>query len=431
MIALISLIIVDLSVVKIYDITNKYLIPIQTKILFFSINTMGCIILQFVILKYINNLFFYDKKIRRISINKFYRVTLLSTAISGILVTVIIYQLILYSSYNLILIYLFIIIGYGIASGMLAYLSILFISWYRQNKNVKILLFFISMLLITFNMIITATLTCLNLKDRPQMIKHFVGGSIHISGGKYYVLDIIHKVVSFLAFSFMWITTTIMITSYRNKLLTTIVYWLLLFIPFFYFLVNYLWKYIFGNILYTYLSADPIAASTLLIAILSLSKPIGALAFGIVFWKMAKIVQYERNLMLYMFISGWGIVLLFSTNQAMTQVFTPYPPFGIASISIIALSSYFMLVGIYNTAALVSVDQNLRRVIHTQASASNLMNLIGTAEMENEVQKTVNKILEDKNIIEKNTGRELEVDEDELKKYLDVIVKLKEKEATK
>lgn len=197
MIALISLIIIDLSVVKIYDITNKYLIPIQTKILFFSINTMGCIILQFIIMKYINNLFFYDKKIRRISINKFYRLNLLSSAISGILVIAIIYQLIFNGSYNLLLIYLFIIIGYGIAFIMLAYLSTLFLSWYKRNKNVKILLFFISMLLITFDMIITATLTGLNLNERPQVIKYFVGGSIHISGGKYYVLEIIHKIVSF------------------------------------------------------------------------------------------------------------------------------------------------------------------------------------------------------------------------------------------
>lgn len=42
-------------------------------------------------------------------------------------------------------------------------------------------------------------------------------------------------------------------------------------------------------------------------AFLSLSKPIGGLLFGLVFWNISRIIRYERNIKTYMIISGWGI----------------------------------------------------------------------------------------------------------------------------
>jgi hypothetical protein len=68
----------------------------------------------------------------------------------------------------------------------------------------------------------------------------------------------------------------------------------------------------------------------------------------------------------------------------------PYPPFGLATISVLNLASFLMLLGIYNSATLVSANTNLRKSIHKHALESKLLNLIGHAEFEKEVQKTVN-----------------------------------------
>ena len=108
---------------------------------------------------------------------------------------------------------------------------------------------------------------------------------------------------------------------------------------------------------------DPITISIILTVLLSLSKPIGGLTFGFGFWRIAKTIGYEKTIKKHMIISGWGILLLFGTNQASNQVLVPYPPFGLATISVLILASYMMLLGIYNSARLVSVNSTLRKTI--------------------------------------------------------------------
>ena len=82
-----------------------------------------------------------------------------------------------------------------------------------------------------------------------------------------------------------------------------------------------------------------------------------------------------------------------------------------------------MLVGIYNSATLVSANTNLRKSIHKHALESKLLNLIGQAEFEREIQKTVGKIIEDQPDIEMVTETKYELDEEVLKKYLEVVIK--------
>lgn len=124
-----------------------------------------------------------------------------------------------------------------------------------------------------------------------------------------------------------------------------------------------------------------------------------------------------------MLISGWGIFLIFAANQGVTQQTTPFPPFGIPTITVLNVAAYLMLLGIYNSAILVSANTNLRRFIYKRALESRLLSLIEHAEFEKEIQKTVNKISRDKSILEMNTKIEYELDEDELKKYLDVVIR--------
>ena len=114
-----------------------------------------------------------------------------------------------------------------------------------------------------------------------------------------------------------------------------------------------------------------------------------------------------------MIISGWGIFLIFATNQAVTQIVSPFPPFGLAIYNCFELrAGYLMLLGIYNSASLVSTNNSLRKYIRRHALLkSNLLDLIGHAEMEKEIQQTVTDIIENQDIPEVN--KEVELDEDE------------------
>lgn len=53
-----------------------------------------------------------------------------------------------------------------------------------------------------------------------------------------------------------------------------------------------------------------------------------------------------------------------------------------------------MLLGIYNSASLVSTNNSLRKSIRKHAIKSNLLELLGHEEMEKEIQKTVIEIIE-------------------------------------
>ncbi len=85
--------------------------------------------------------------------------------------------------------------------------------------------------------------------------------------------------------------------------------------------------------------------------------------------------------------SWLGILLIFSSNQAATQIVLPYPPFGLATTTILTTAAYLMLLGIYNSATLVSANNELRRSIQKHALESKLLGAIGQAEMEKEIQK--------------------------------------------
>jgi len=72
-------------------------------------------------------------------------------------------------------------------------------------------------------------------------------------------------------------------------------------------------------------------------------------------------------------ISGWGIFLIFSADQAEAQIVAPYPPFGIATVTILNIAAFLMLVGIYNSAILVSANNDLRKSIYKHALESKLL----------------------------------------------------------
>jgi hypothetical protein len=432
-IALVVTLVIDTSIVKVYDLVDKYFIPIQGKIILFSIDTSLCLILQFVLIKYVINhiqsLFKRHQLNKRLNVSLWYRISLISLFTLGTLMGLLIFQQ-FYNNYYETLIPIFIvIISYGTAAGFIIRLSMLFISWYKSNHSSIVLLYFISTLLIAFNLVVTAIITDVKINDRPDKIRELVGGSIDISFGKYVFLDNIYTISSIMSFISIWITTALLMNSYRDKLIVNaIVYWIILSIPLVYFLVNYLYKFILTNMLSSYLAIDPITVTIILTAFLSLSKPIGGLTFAIAFWKISKITSYEKNIKTYMIISGWGILLIFGADQAVvqSQLQSPYPPFGLATLTVLIMASFLVLLGIYNSAIHVSANNQLRKSIHKHALESRLLGLIGHAEMEKEIEKTVKKITQDKDRLEIDTEQQqqqpIELDENELKKYVDLVI---------
>ena len=423
MIALIATVLIDTSVVKINDLIDKYLIPIQSKLMLFAVNSSLCLLLQFLIIKYLQSSIKRDQLNKTLKVQVFYKISLISLCILATLMGILIFQQFHYNYYYTSISILIIIISYGTAAGFLIWLSVLFFSWYKSNHNLIVILYFISMLMIAFNLITTGVYTGVKVSERPELTGEYVGGSGDISFGKHLFLGNVYRIFTFISFFSIWITTAILMINYREKPSNAIVYWIILSIPFVYFLITYFYNYLIGNILTSYLEIDPITVSIMLIAFLALSKPIGGLVFGIAFWKISRIMSYERNITTYMIISGFGIFLIFAANQATSQIVSPYPPFGLSSITVLNIATFLMLLGIYNSATFVSANHDLRKLIRKHALESRLLDIIGQAEMEKEIQKTIYKIIQDTDTLRKTPNIKLELDEKELKKYLDEVIK--------
>ena len=212
-----------------------------------------------------------------------------------------------------------------------------------------------------------------------------------------------------MSFFSIWITTAILMNYYREKLINAIVFWVILSIPLVYFIVTYFYQFVLGSLLFSFVEIDPVFVSIVLGAFLALSKPIGGLLFGVAFWNISRILGYERNIKTYMIISGWGILLIFSSNQAATQIVSPYPPFGLATTTILITASYLMLLGIYNSATLVSTNNELRKTIRKHALESKLLGAIGLAEMEGEIQRAVKTITKESSKLENEIHQPLEI----------------------
>jgi hypothetical protein len=429
--ALVVTLLIDISVVRVNDLIDKDFIPMQSKLILFSVNSSLCVLLQYIALKEVKSSFRIGR-IKGYSLNRtfkaFYLISLTSLCVLAALIGFMTFQQFYYSYFYTSLIIHIVSISYGTAASLMIWLSLLFFSWYKSNHSLIVFLYFISILIIAFNLIITAIFVNTKMNDTPSLTVEFVGSSGDVSGGEHLLLNNIYRISSFMSYISIWITTVLLMNNYRERLANSIIYWIIFCMPLVYFLTTYFYQLILSNILISYLEIDPITVSIVLGAFLSLSKPIGGVFFAVAFWKISKTISYEKNIKIYMIISGWGIFLIFSANQAEAQIVSPYPPFGVVTVTVLNIAAFLILIGIYNSAVLVSVNNDLRGSIYKLALESKLLGLIGRAEMENEMQKAVTKItMKSKNLMT-DTQQPIELDGMELKKYLEFVMREVKKE---
>jgi hypothetical protein len=103
----------------------------------------------------------------------------------------------------------------------------------------------------------------------------------------------------------------------------------------------------------------------------------------------------------------------------------PYPPFGIATITVIGLSAYLIVIGIYMSTISLSQDAELRRSIKQIArSQSNLFDSMVTAEIEREIEKRVLQVIRTQSVeMEKETGVQPSLNDQEIQDYLKQVIR--------
>lgn len=341
-----------------------------------------------------------------------------------VLLVFVLFQILVTSYYSTFILNAITSISYVVAAAMLALLSQRFFSWFKSNRNFVVLLYGLSAAILAINAGFTFLLVNNAFVDMPRVIYPIMLGSAEYGVRSPWgnMLNYSYFVSSILSFLVTWVATALLLLHYSYKL-GRVKYWIILALPLVYFMSQFV--AFFLNIFQPLLQAQPVFYSILITLLFTLSKPIGGILFGVAFWTVARSVSHNNVVRNYMIISAYGFVLLFASNQAIVLVTAPYPPFGLATISFIGLSSYLVVAGIYSSAISVSLDIGLRKTIRKSVTdQAKLLDSIGTAQMEQELQSrvlTITKETSDK--MEEETGVEASMTEEDMKQYLNDVLK--------
>ena len=345
-------------------------------------------------------------------------VSIIQYAVIAILVSIIL-QMTVTSSYNIFLIEAVFWINYILSILLLGLLLHRFFSWFKSSRNSIVLAYALAMSVLSIN----AGITLLYVSSEFRYWGRYISSHHRLEdfGSADTLLNSTYVATSSLAFILTWAATVLLLHHYSIKL-GKIKYWIVVSIPLVYFLSQF--QPLILDLFATYRLSEPLLFGIVYTLVISGSKPAGGILFGVAFWSIARSVKCS-TVRDYMFISAYGMMLLFTSNQATALITAPYPPFGLATISFMGLSSYLILVGVYSSAISVAQDVNLRKSIRkTVQQQSNLLDNIGSSQMEQEIHRRVIKITKEKfNEMTEETGVQPSVTEVKMKQYMDNVLK--------
>jgi len=340
-------------------------------------------------------------------------VTIIQYLLAGIILLVII-QILLAQQYNSILLELAISISYGLWIVMFSLLAKAFFSWYRSKKNLMILIFALSMIAYVVNGSLGLYNQLDELSKRNLVIKI---GDVAVFSESPSSVDTVYQIASSVSYVLTWIATVMLLRPYIEKF-GKVRFWIMMGAPMIYYLI----EFPLFSLGFFIPSEDSNAMTNILI--FSLSAVFAGILFGVAFLSIARTLKFGTAARNYMIIAAYGFVLFYIAGSAWTSQ-AAYPPYGLISVSFTGLSCYLIYNGLYFSAVSISQDMTLRQSIRKSVmEQSKLLHNIGTAEMENEIQKQllpaarkVSESMSDK------TGIETSMDENDIKSYMQVVLK--------
>lgn len=248
-------------------------------------------------------------------------------ALAAILLTVIL-QLLLTMHYSTYLLIFSIWISYSLTILMLGSFAIVFLSWFKVNRNIIVLLYTLSTLSLAVNAALSLSLSTLVLVGQPMESEQMIGSESAFIPYDLSPLNNAFYAASVLSFILTW-TATVLILRQHFRKLGRVKYWVMVSIPLVYFLTQFQTFFVF--LLFSLGFAASISFVIIYTIIFSASKPIGGILFATAFWAMASSINNDQ-LKAYMIISAFGLALIFGSDQASILTNRPYPPFGLATV---------------------------------------------------------------------------------------------------
>jgi hypothetical protein len=319
------------------------------------------------------------------------------------------------------------------------FLSYKFLSWYKGNRELTVLLFGLTFAIVAITWAIDdGTQTAFFLLNdglgriqEPHVIPDEPEGSTNLQSSNQKSDPILHTffllrlIPGRIAFVLYWIGTALLLRRYSTRI-GRLKFWIILSLPLVTLFVASI--FIFGGIVGTQLFRGVITA---------ISTVLGGVLFGVIFLTIArgleqKKQQYNRGgtrtISQYLTMSAFGIILyLVATtppSHIIDWVHIPYPPFANVVWSFAAFAVYLYSFGFYFSTLLISQDTNLRKSVQKLAiDEANMLHNLGFEQMQREIQERVDKLTkEQEELLKEQTGIEHYVSEEEMKEYVKEVI---------
>ena len=240
----------------------------------------------------------------------------------------------------------------------------------------------------------------------------------------------VYRISSFTSFGLVWLATSLLLKNYTAKSTRKLgkwKFWLLASLPLIYYILSF--DVIINNIV-TFILDYPFLRN-LIIYLFAGTKQVGGFFFALSFFFMSRHVE-NTNLKNYLILSAVGIMMLFSSLQITVVYLVPYPPFGMITLTVMPISYYVVLIGLYYSARSLTYDKELllKLAKRIRMESDSFLSDIGSAEWSRNLESTVNQVM--KQNLDKLESEDVnsDISAENIKNYvLEVIEEIKDKKS--
>ena len=335
-------------------------------------------------------------------------------------VILIIIQIFLFSNYSIISLLFVTYISNFFTASLLIIFALSFLSWYKsQKQNIGILLYALAFLILAVSEVVSGLGSGYLLSQKEQLIipTSEVKFSDFPEGSFFDIFFSFYRYFDYASFVLTLIASAILLYHYTKKTSNPKII-LIIALP----ILGYTSSILDTLNIYDSDTNPDLFYYYIYITLVSAS---AGVLFAFSFWIVSKKLP-ESPVKTFLKITAYGFVLLYFSNNISVTI-AAYPPFGVNSLSLLSLSSYFVLFGLYSSALSLSQDLTLRQRLRALArNDNNLLSSIGTAQMESEVKRAVGELKDvadeqEKELAEKS-GIETPVPESEIEDYLKQVI---------
>ena len=410
-----------LTVDSIISYVSDFLVEQNTSTLgislFMSISVIF-VISTVVILKFVKNT---TSEVRSNSVELrilFYASTVTQMVLVAILVALLV-ELLIFSEYNTALLIATSALSPVMAASVMVISCLILSSWFRINRrSYVVLIFAVAFSINAYVFIYTSFASIYNLMEKSTTImpesEVIYPTDVFQPGSIQRIFSDVYKFAATANFILLLAGSAIMLRHYSARI-GRLKFWILVLVPSIYYITILL------DALGLYIPESETELFNYYVYA-SLNGVIGGILLGLLFWGISRTMKPNKSVMNYLLLCSYGLVLLSIATVGQVSV-AAFPPFGIASFSMLTLSSYMIIVGLYSAATSISQDVRLRQYIRNLGNAdSGFLSTIGEAQMEKMIQAKAsdleNVVKEERLELEKKSGVESSIQEQDIKQYL-------------